>query len=158
MLLKYYVIRSMISPQGKMREYMWKTSGISLRVLPLSGLLYASICFVYHRRTKNYKRSCERCRHRLRRLWRGKGVYRVAPAMGKTGESHGIQFGAQCASLPYSLEVHANCLKSARCLGCSRLLTIATLALMLAVRTMIELVIDLSSVFAAKTEITSNLL
>ena len=87
-----------------------------------------------------------------------KGFTGLAPAMDKTGESHGVQFGAQCASLPYSLEVHANCLKSARCLGCSRLLTIATLALMLAVRTMIELVIDLSSVFTAKTEIASNLL
>src|SRR6266571_5376322 len=38
------------------------------------------------------------------------------------------------------------------------LLTIATLALMLAVRTVIDLVIDLSSIFAAKTKITSNLL
>jgi hypothetical protein len=27
------------------------------------------------------------------------------------GKSHGVQFGAQCASLPYSLETHTNCLK-----------------------------------------------
>jgi hypothetical protein len=38
------------------------------------------------------------------------------------------------------------------------LLTIAVLALMLAVRTMIELVIDLSSVFTAKPKIASDLL
>jgi hypothetical protein len=34
-----------------------------------------------------------------------KGFTGFAPVMGKTGESHGIQFGAQCASLPYSTVV-----------------------------------------------------
>jgi hypothetical protein len=87
-----------------------------------------------------------------------KGLQDLPLLMGKTGKNHSVQYRAQCASLPYSLEAYTNCLKLLRCLGCSRLLTIATLALMLAIRTMIELVIDLSSVFTAKTEIASNFL
>ena len=146
-----------------MRESMWKTSGIYLLPTELSGPLCVCIWFVYHKKIKNCRQNCAICGHSLREFWQSEGTtracahhceYRGKMAINDSPWSAKVelQYSAAGKSTQITYKSHANQLVS------QQLLTIATLALMLAVRTMIEFVIDLSSVFAAKTEITSNLL